>query len=136
MYPPVLRDVLRSYTKLIVHLDPVWVLEYFPWCSGDSSDTDSLLKKGSHFVIFFFCRGFVVTSFFLVLLSLSFAWTVSFCDYSQRDAPVFFLSLLHRFWLNGLLFWEIMTVCLDDYREPSPSFVSEGCLWCHSLCMK
>ena len=29
-----------------------------------------------------------------------------------------------------------MTACLDDYREPSPSFVSEGRLRYHSLCTK
>ena len=49
---------------------------------------------------------------------------------------VCFLSLLHRLWVNGLLFREIMTACLDDYREPSPSSVLEGRLRCHSLCTK
>ena len=29
-----------------------------------------------------------------------------------------------------------MTACLDDYTEPSPSFVLEGRLRCHSLCTK
>ena len=29
-----------------------------------------------------------------------------------------------------------MTACLDDYMEPSPSFVLEGRLRCHSLCTK
>ena len=56
-----------------------------------------------------------------------------FCDYSQRDAPVF-VSLLHRFWLVGLLFWEMVTACLYDYSEPSLSFILEGLLGCYSLC--
>ena len=29
-----------------------------------------------------------------------------------------------------------MTACLDDYAEPSTSFILEGRLRCHSLCTK
>ena len=73
------------------------------------------------------------TSFFLISLSLSFCLNCFFLVITVSGMPQFFISLLYRFWLNGLLFREIMTACLDDYAEPSPSFVSEGRLWC-SLC--
>ena len=75
---------------------------------------------------FIFCWGFVGPLSFLFYYPCLFPELFLFVITVSGMPQFFFLSLLHRFWLNGLLFRVIMTVCLDDYREPSPSFVSEG----------
>ena len=67
------------------------------------------LRMQSFLWPFSFCWGFVWPLSFLILLSLSFAWTIYFVITTSGMPQFFFLSLLHRFWLNGLLFWEIMT---------------------------
>ena len=131
---PVLRDVLRSYAQLIVRSGPDWVWHLILDVSVMVRILKFYFEEAIIFVIFFLSR--ICSNLFFGFRYPYFCLNCFFYDYSQRDAPIFLLSLLHRFWLNGLLFREIMIVCLDDYTDPSPSFVLEGRLRCHSLCMK
>ena len=99
---------------------------HYPWCSpvlnsvnyafisqqnlerylGDGSNIGSLFEKAVIFATFFYCWGFLVTSF--DLFSLIFSWLFCFVT-TISGMSQFFLSLLRRFWLSGLFFWEITT---------------------------
>ena len=99
------------------------------WYSGDGSDFDNLFWIGSHFFLLRVCR----TSFFFDFIIPIFCLNCFFLNLQSAGWPSF-VSLLHRFWLIRLLFWEIMTACPYDYMEPSLSFALEGLIWCYLLC--
>ena len=77
----------------------------------------------SEWAVISFCWGFVWPLFFGFIIPV-FCLNCFFLWLQSAECPSFFLSLLHRFWLNGFLFfWDIMTAYLYDCSEPSLSFV-------------
>ena len=92
------------------------------WSFGDGSGKFSL-SEGNHFLQHFSCCwGFVVTSFLIY-----YPWFLLDCscfEITVNEMPQFFISLLRRFWLSGLFFWEIMTTYLIGNQ--SPFFGSKG----------
>ena len=71
--------------------------------------------------ISFFCWGFIgPLSFFDFVIPVFFLPELFLLWLQSAGCPSF-VSLLHRFWLNGRLFWGIITACIYDYSEPSLS---------------
>ena len=93
------------------------------WCSSNLHSADCALDLVWVFVLIFwrwfgywqfilnrqpflFLSRVCVTSFFLILLSLYFAWTISSFGITVSGMPQFFVSLLYRFWLFGFFIYE------------------------------
>ena len=93
------------------------------WHFGDGSDKLSLFEKAVIFATFFCCWGFVTTSFFWFIIPY-FCLTVFVLRLQSAGCPNFFLSLLQRFWANGLFFLRCKD-CLF-HGGPTPSLDSEG----------